>query len=108
MNLKDYLFILNDSALLTPVGTHTQLTQCSVVTTLTPPQGATRLIVQATGTVDVRYTVDANTAPTSSKGFVLVHDQPPIVIPVSTGAVVKLIQEAANAVVEYQWTGLPS
>jgi hypothetical protein len=108
MNLHDQARVLNDAFCLKPIGSHTQLTQCSVATTLSPPVGATKLLIQASGSVDVRYTLDTATAPTASKGFVIVHDDPPIVIPVYDGVVVKLLEESANAVLDYQWAGLPA
>jgi hypothetical protein len=107
MNLKDYLFILNDSALLTRWHAH----PADAVLRGDHAHAATR--GDTPDSAGNRYRGRAlhsgrQHSPHQQQGFVLVHDQPPIVIPVSTGAVVKLIQEAANAVVEYQWTGLPS
>ena len=105
--LRSIDYVINDAFTFRPIGSHIQMTQCSVATTLTPPAGATKLLIQATGSIDVRYTMDTATTPTTTLGFVLVHDDPPIVIPVADSAVIKLLEEAANAVISYQWAGVP-
>jgi hypothetical protein len=108
MDLHPTSYLLNDAFTFKPIGSHLTMTQCSVATTLTAPSGATKLLLQATGSIDVRYTLDGLVTPTSTLGFVLVHDDPAIAIPVADGVTVTMIEEAANATIAYQWAGLPA
>lgn len=88
-----------------PIGAHYDGTAISSATALTPPAGlaagAAKLLIQAL-TQNVRYTLDGTT-PTASKGFQLVAGDPPIIIPVDSSTVVKVIEEAATADIQYQW-----
>lgn len=80
---------------------HKSGTVISGATTLTPPTGATHLLIQAL-TQNVRYTLDG-TAPTASLGFQLRAGDPPVIIPIGAGIVVKVIQELATASLQHQW-----
>lgn len=82
------------------VGTHGTDTTISTATTLTPPVGATKLILQAQGQ-DVRYTLDGTT-PTASVGFIL-YAGDTATIPVGQSAVVKVIEATSGGAVAYQW-----
>ena len=83
-----------------PIGSHTDGTEISSATTLTPADGATKLLIQALDQ-NVRFTLDGTT-PTASTGFQLVAGDPPVMIWVA-GATVKVIEEAATADLQYQW-----
>ncbi len=94
--------VITDRQTLTPVASgFTSGRNISAATTLTPPSGATKLLVQ-TITQNIRYTIDG-TSPTASLGFQLRAGDPPIVIPVWPGTTIKVIQEAATAVLTEQW-----
>jgi hypothetical protein len=84
----------------TPVGSHTSNGTLGSAVTLTKPAGANVIIIQCTGQ-NVRYTLDGTT-PTTTVGFLLVADQPPVKMPVG-GAAVKVIQVSATATIQYQW-----
>ena len=84
-----------------PVGSHFDGTNISSAVTLTPPTGASKLLIQALSQ-NVRFTLDG-ADPTSSKGFQLQAGDPPVVLPVGTGMTIKVIEEAATADVQYQW-----
>lgn len=87
---------------LNPVaGGYTSGRTISAATTLTPVSGATKLLLQTTGQ-NIRFTLDGTT-PTASAGFQLKAGDPPIVIPVSSATIIKVIQEAATAVLTEQW-----
>lgn len=86
-----------------PVGNHTRNASLGTAVTLTAPTGATKLLIQAL-TQDVRYTLD-NSTPSSTNGFLMVADDPPLLIPLGPDTIVKIIQDAAGAEVQYQWGG---
>lgn len=86
---------------LNPVGSHTDGADISSAVELTPPAGATKLLVQAL-TQNVRYTLDGTT-PTASKGFQMKAGDPPIVIPIDDDTTITVIEEAATADLQYQW-----
>jgi len=83
-----------------PVGSHYDGTAISSATTLTPPDGATKLLIQALAQ-SVRITLDG-TAPETARGFQLKPGDPPVMI-WTAGATVKVIEEAATADLQYQW-----
>jgi len=83
-----------------PIGSHADGTTISSATTLTPADGATKLLIQALDQ-NVRLTLDG-TAPTASKGFQLVAGDPPVMVWIA-GSTVKVIEEAATADIQYQW-----
>ena len=84
-----------------PVGAHSDGATISSATTLTAPDGATKIMMQAL-TQNVRFTLDG-TAPEAAKGFQLKAGDPPLVIPLGNGTVIKVIQETATADLQYQW-----
>lgn len=86
---------------LAPSGAHNSGLSISSAQTITIPDGATKWIVQ---TIDqnVRYTLDGTT-PTTSSGFRLTADRDPIVIPISPGTTLKVIEETGTADLEYQF-----
>lgn len=90
-----------DTFQLEPVGAHSSGATISSATTLTAPTGATKILMQAL-TQNVRFTLDG-TAPTASLGFQLKAGDPPLVVPLGVGTVLKVIQETATASLQYQW-----
>lgn len=84
----------------TPSGAHTKNSSLSSAVTLTKPAGAVAIMMQAF-TQNVRYRLDG-TNPDASTGFQLAADASPIVLPVP-GASVRVIEETASAVLNYQW-----
>jgi hypothetical protein len=84
-----------------PIGAHNSGLSISSAVTLTPPAGATKLLIQ-TLTQNIRYTLDGTT-PTASKGFQLVAGDPPIIIPIGHDMTVKIIEEASTASLQYQF-----
>lgn len=83
------------------LGTHSDGVDISSAVTLTPPTGVTKLMIQALDQ-NVRLTLDG-TAPTTSKGFQLSSGDPAVVVPVGNDMVIKVIEEAATADLQYQW-----
>lgn len=94
---------IQDALAFNPIGSHYDGTTISSATTLTPPEGAEKLLIQALSQ-NVRFTLDG-TAPTSSKGFQLVAGDPPTLIVLGDNTTLKVIEEAATADVQYQWGG---
>jgi hypothetical protein len=90
-----------DTFTFNPVGSHNDGLAIVAAQTLTPPTGATKLMIQAADK-NVRYTLDG-TVPTASKGFRLAADGLPVVILIESGVTVKVIEEAATADLQYQW-----
>jgi len=84
-----------------PLGAHNDGTDFSSAATVTIPAGATKLMIQTTDQ-DIRFTLDG-TDPTTSKGFKLVKDRDPIIIPLSQKTTIKIIEAAATADVQYQF-----
>lgn len=85
-----------------PVGAHSDGLAISSAQTLTPTASdISKLLIQALGQ-NVRYTLDG-TVPTASKGFQLKAGDPPVLIPISSATVIKVIEEAATADLQYQW-----
>lgn len=84
-----------------PVGDHTAVTDLDTAVTLTPPAGATQILIQAL-TANVRYTIDGST-PAASIGFVMYVLADPMAIRLGAGGTLKLIQETAGAAIQYQW-----
>lgn len=89
--------------MLIPRGAHVSSNSLSSALTVTKPDGARSILVQAL-TQNVRYTLDSTT-PTASVGFQLKAGDPPILIPVYNSAI-KFIQETATAVLQYQWSSV--
>ena len=83
-----------------PVGAHNDGLDISSAVTITIPTGATKILMQVQ-TQNARYTLDG-TAPTASKGFQLKDGDPPIIITFGNATVLKMIEEAATADLQYQ------
>ena len=83
------------------IGTHTQNTSLSSVVSVTVPALANGVIIGAQ-TKSVFFTLDG-TDPTDTKGFILVADQAATLVPVYSGQVLKFIEAAASAKLDYQF-----
>lgn len=83
-----------------PIGSHNDGTDISSAVTLSPEDGATKLLIQA-AVQNVRITLDGTT-PEAAKGFQLKAGDPPVMVWIA-GATVKVIEEAATADIQYQW-----
>lgn len=82
-------------------GAHSDGTAINTHITLTPPAGATKLLIQAL-TQNIRYTLDGTT-PTATCGFQLKAGDPPVMIPIGNDMEIQVIEEAATADMQYQW-----
>lgn len=89
-----------DAFTFNPVGSHTEL-DISTVKTLTVPDQATKVMVQALDQ-NARYTLDG-TDPTTSKGFQMLANNPAIIIPIGSGMTIKFLEEAATCDFQYQF-----
>ena len=87
----------------TPVGAHGSISDSSLsdAAALNRPAGTTKLLIQAFDQ-NVRFTLDGS-EPAAAVGFQLKAGDPPLQIPMSAGVTVKVIEEAASAVLQYQW-----
>jgi len=90
-----------DVLLFDPLGSHVDGTVISSATTLTPPAAATKLLIQAMAQ-NIRITFDGTT-PTATTGFQLKAEDPMLLIPLGDAMVIKVIEEAATADIQYQW-----
>lgn len=84
-----------------PLGSHNSGLTISSVQTLTPPAGATKLLVQAL-TQNIRYTIDGSN-PSTTSGFQLKAGDPPIIIPLGNRTIIKVIEESGGASLQYQF-----
>lgn len=84
-----------------PVGAHVDGPTITSAVTLTPPEGATKVLLQAVAQ-NVRITFDG-TVPTATKGFQIVASDPPSLWPLGNNAVIKVIEETGGADLQYQW-----
>lgn len=91
-----------DATTIAPVGAHGDSAVAAALL-LTPPAGATKLLIQALGG-NVRYRLDG-VDPTATVGFQLRDGDAPLLIPLAAGGSVRAIGEAAGARVQYQWSG---
>ena len=92
-----------DSLCMEVVGSHVDGTVITSAVTLTPPTGATKLLIQALDQ-NIRITLDGTT-PTATKGFQLAAGDPMLLIPLGNTTSIKVIEEAATADIQYQWGG---
>ncbi len=90
-----------DLAGFAPVGAHTSNNSLGTVVTLTPPAGADQIYMQAI-TQNIRYTLDG-TAATTTLGFQLKAGDPPRLISLGATQTIKVIEETATAVLQFQW-----
>lgn len=89
---------------LNPIGPHLQRADLATAQTLTPPVTnpmATMLLVQAFDQ-HIRYTIDG-AAPLATFGFRLIFGSDPIMITIGPDTVIRIIEEAATATLEYIW-----
>jgi hypothetical protein len=84
-----------------PLGSHSSTVDYSSAVTPTIPAGADRVMIQAI-TQNVRITLDG-TAPTAVLGFQIKAGEYPGVFPLHNETVLKIIEEAATAVVQLQF-----
>lgn len=73
---------------------------CSSSTTITLPNGANAMLIQATGQ-NIRIRFD-NTAPTAASGFQIRAGDPPTLLVLPSGSSFLAIQEAASGFLEWQ------
>lgn len=90
-----------DVLLFDPLGAHVDGETIVSATTITPPDDATKILIQAMDQ-NVRITFDG-TAPTATLGFQLKAGDPMLLIPLGDDMVIKVIEEAATADIQYQW-----
>ena len=83
------------------VGSHTQNSSMSSAVSITVPAGAGQWMVGAL-TQNVRFTLDGTT-PTASKGFQIKAGEPFLLVSVTPGNTIKVIEETATAVLDYQF-----
>jgi len=82
------------------VGAHVRNATLSSAVTLTSPTGANTLWITVE-TQNVRMRLDG-TAPTATTGLLLYAGQT-YILAMSAGQSIKVIEEAASAVINYQW-----
>lgn len=89
-----------------PLGSLTKNSSLSSVVTITAPIRATGLLIQALSQ-NVRLTIDGTTPVTGTgstgTGYDINAGTAAVLIPVREGQQVRMIEEAASAVVNYQW-----
>lgn len=78
---------------------HTYNTSISSATDITIPSNADSIMISAKDN-DVHYTLDGTT-PTTSLGFKLIADSAPIILPLTSGTVIKVIETTASAAIDY-------
>lgn len=83
------------------VGNHQQNTSLSSAQPITVPEQANALLLQATSQ-NVRFRLDEG-IPTTSVGFQLRSGDPAVIIPLSAQRVIRFIEEAASAKLDYQF-----
>ena len=82
-----------------PIGSHSSGVDISSAVTLTKPDGAAAILIQAV-TKGIRFTLDGTT-PEAAKGFQLEAGE--LIKLAVPGASIKVIQEEATASLQYQW-----
>lgn len=89
-----------------PLGSSTENSSLSSVLTITAPAYATGLLIQAL-TQNIRITLDGSTPATGTgstgAGFQIAAGAATVLIPVREGQQIKVIEEAASAVITYLW-----
>lgn len=81
------------------VGSHTSINLSGTVTTLTPPDGATKLMIQPISN-NIRVTIDG-VNPTTSLGFQIAAGSTPTLIGISPKTIIKVISETGTSVLQY-------
>lgn len=82
-----------------PVGSHTTVTP-TASTTLTAPDGAEALLICVEDN-NIRYTLDGTTPTAGGTGILL--ETGTVILEFGGTSVIKIIQEAVAAAVNYQW-----
>ncbi len=100
------------NSIFTPVGGHFPLVtgtpvDISTARTIMPADftvdtQADKILMQTT-TQNIRYTLVTGTAPTASHGFQLKSTDPPVLIMITPGVILTVIEEAASAVFNFQF-----
>ena len=89
------------------IGYHQSRNDLADVQVMTPPAGSRpRYLMLQAFDQNVRYTLTVAAAistPTATFGFQLAANAPQVIIPVEAGIVVRMIEEAATAMLQYQW-----
>lgn len=86
-----------------PYNAHVDGLSISSAQTLTPPDSnVTKLLIQAL-TQNVRITLDGATTPTATIGFQIKAGDPMMIIPIGSRTVIRVIEEASGADLQYQW-----
>jgi len=83
------------------IGSHTRNSSLAQAVTLSGDNGGHIVMIQALEQ-NVRYTLDG-TDPTATVGFRLVADQPPVLIDTATVIELRVVEEVADAEIQYQW-----
>lgn len=83
-----------------PIGSHTTNNQLSTVKSLAVPANANGMLVQAI-TQNVRISFSGNATATS--GFQIKAGDPAVMLPVSPGASISVIEETGTAVLQIQF-----
>jgi hypothetical protein len=84
----------------TCVGGHSSSATLSSAFTITVPATANKIIMEAV-TQNIRFTLDGTT-PTATLGFRVIAGTGPLMVPVVPAQTVKVIEETASAVLQYQ------
>ena len=84
------------------IGSHTQNNTLAAAQTIAVPPSASQLLIQPTGQ-NVRVTLDG-TVPTAALGFQISAGSEKL-LPVESNGQIKVIEEAAGAVIDYQFFG---
>ncbi len=90
-----------DALFFNPIGAHSDGLAIAAAQTLTVPAGASKIMMQAHAQ-NVRFTLDG-TVPTATTGFQLKSGDPPLVIPIGINTIIKVIEEAVSADLQYQF-----
>lgn len=85
-----------------PIGSHTTNASISSAVTISKPAGGAPKILMQACDQNVRFTLDG-TAPTTTTGFLLGADDPPVLLYIGDSVTLKVIEETATASFEYQW-----
>ena len=85
-----------------PVGAHSSGLDISSAVAPTRPAGATKLMIQVIDE-NARYTLQADSIPTTSAGFKLVSGNDPYILHIHPNSVFRLIEEAATCIPQLQW-----
>jgi hypothetical protein len=93
---------------LDPIGPHISNTDISTQVVLTPPMTTTgsadKILIQSLDQ-NTRFTLDCSLpiGTGTQHGFVIPADDPPMVIGISDGLCLTVVEEAATAELQYQW-----